>query len=120
MLVLNNNFIVTKEIKTGKTPYGVSYDRAGKRIFVAANNENTLQVFDAKTFTKIKDIPTGKRCWHFSFTPDDQQLLLACGKSSEVIVIDTATLVAIKRMPANEMPWGIVTYPKSMGSLDQP
>jgi YVTN family beta-propeller protein len=120
MLVLNNTFKVTKEIKTGKTPYGVSYDRAGKRIFVAANNENTLQVFDAKTFTKIKDIPTGKRCWHFSFTPDDQQLLLACGKSSEVIVIDTATLAATKRMPANEMPWGIVTYPKSMGSIDQP
>jgi YVTN family beta-propeller protein len=120
MLVLNDKFKVTKEIKTGKTPYGVSYDHAGQRIFVAANNENALQVFDAKTFTKIKDIPTGKRCWHFSFTPDDQQLLLACGKSSEVIVIDTATLEVTKRLLANEMPWGIVTYPKSMGSVDQP
>jgi YVTN family beta-propeller protein len=27
MLVLNDKFKVTKEIKTGKTPYGVSYDR---------------------------------------------------------------------------------------------
>ena len=120
MLVLNDKFKVTKEVITGKTPYGVSYDRAGKRIFVAANNENALQVFDAKTFTKLKDIPTGKRCWHFSFTPDDKQLLLACGKSNEVIVINTSTLEATKRLPANQMPSGIVTYPKSMGSVDTP
>ena len=120
MLVLNQKFKVIKEVVTGKTPYGVSYDRKGKRIFVAANNEKTLQVFNAKTFEKIKDIPTGQRCWHFTFTPDDQQLLLACGKSSEVIVVDANLLEVTKRIAANEMPWGIVTYPKSMGSVDQP
>lgn len=120
MLVLNDKFKVTKVVATGKTPYGVSYDSVGKRIFVAANNEKTLQVFDAKSFNKIKDIPTGQRCWHFTFTPDDQQLLLACGKSSEIIVVDVNTLAVTKRLPANEMPWGIVTYPKSMGSVDQP
>jgi YVTN family beta-propeller protein len=120
MLVLNDKFKVTKVVATGKTPYGVSFDLVGRRIFVAANNEKTLQVFDAKTFAKIKDIPTGKRCWHFSFTPDDKQLLLACGKSNEVIVINTSNLEVTQRLPANEMPWGIVTYPKSMGSVDTP
>lgn len=120
MLVLDQEFKVIKEVETGKTPYGVSYDREGKRIFVAANNEKTLQVFDAKTYKKIKDIPTGQRCWHFTFTPDDQQLLLACGKSNEVIVINANALEVTKRIPANEMPWGIVTYPKSMGSVDEP
>jgi YVTN family beta-propeller protein len=120
MLVLNDKFKVIKEVATGKTPYGVSYDRAGKHIFVAANNEKALQVFDAKTFEKIKDISTGQRCWHFTFTPDDQQILLACGKSSEVIVVDANTFEVTKRIPANEMPWGIVTYPKTMGSIDQP
>jgi hypothetical protein len=25
-----------------------------------------------------------------------------------------------KRIPAKEMPWGIVTYPKSTGSIDLP
>ena len=120
MLVLNNKFEVIREVNTGKTPYGVSYDREGKRIFVAANKEKALQVFDAKTLEKIKDIPTGERCWHFSFTPDDQQLLMACGKSSEVLVIDTNKLEVTKRIPAKEMPWGIVTYPKSTGSIDLP
>jgi YVTN family beta-propeller protein len=120
MLVLNEKLEVIKEISTGKTPYGVSFDRDGKRIFVAANKEKSLQVFDAVTFEKIKDISTGDRCWHFSFTPDDQQILLACGKSNEIVVIDANKLEVIKRIPDQEMPWGIVTFPKSMGSLDRP
>ena len=120
MLVLNDNFEVIKEVPTGKTPYGVSFDRAGDRIFVAANKEKVLQVFNAKTFEKIKDIPTGDRCWHFTFTPDDQQILLACGKSNEIVVIDANKLIVTKRIRDKDMPWGIVTYPKSVGSLDRP
>lgn len=120
MLVLNDKFEVIKEVSTGKTPYGVSFNRAGNRIFVATNKEKALQVFDSKTFEKIKDIPTGDRCWHFSFTPDDQQILVACGKSNEIIVIDANKLEVTKRISDKDMPWGIVTYPKSMGSLDRP
>ncbi len=120
MLVLNDKFEVIKEVPTGKTPYGISFDRTGNRVFVAANKEKSLQVFDAKTFEKIKDIPTGDRCWHFSFTPDDQQILLACGKSNEIVVIDANKLEVTKRITDKGMPWGIVTYPKSMGNLDKP
>lgn len=120
MLVLNEKFEVLKEVATGKSPYGVSFDRKGERIFVAANKEKSLQVFNAKTFDKIKDISTGDRCWHFSFTPDDQQILLACGKSNEVVVIDANKLEVTKRISDKEMPWGIVTNPKSMGSIDRP
>lgn len=120
MLVLDSKFKVVKEVPTGKTPYGVSYDNAGKYVYVAANKDKLLQVFDAKTFDKVKDIPTGDRCWHFSFTPDDKQLLLACGKSNEVLVIDTEKHEVTKRIADKDMPWGIVTYPKSMGSIDRP
>jgi YVTN family beta-propeller protein len=120
MLVLNDKFEVIKEVSTGKTPYGVSFNRNGNQIFVAANKEKALQVFDAKTFEKIKDIPTGERCWHFTFTPNDQQILLACGKSNELIVIDVDKLEVTKRIVMKDMPWGIVTYPKSIGSLDRP
>ncbi len=120
LLVLNDRFELIKEVATGKTPYGVSFDRDGKRVFVATNKEKELQVFDAKTWEKIKDIPTGDRCWHFTFTPDDQQILLACGKSNELLVIDANRLEVTKRISDSGMPWGIVAFPKSMGSLDQP
>ncbi len=118
LLILDSKFKPIKTIPTGKSPYGVSYDRAGKRIFIASSKEKALQVYDAITFDKIKDIPTGDRCWHFSFTPDDKNILLACGRSSEIVVIDAETLEVTKRIENKGLPWGIVTYPKSMGSLD--
>jgi len=46
--------------------------------------------------------------------------LLACGRSDEVLVIDSGSLKIKKRIPVAGIPWGIVTYPKSIGSLDQP
>jgi YVTN family beta-propeller protein len=117
-MVLDKDYNVVRTVDTGKVPYGVSFDATGDYIYVAANKEEALQVFDAKTYEKVKDIPTGKRCWHFSFTPDDKQLLLACGKSDAVFVIDTEKQAVTKEIPVPDMPWGVVTYPKSMGSLD--
>lgn len=119
-LVLDRNFKVLRTVDTGNSPYGISFDREGKRIFVASSKDKVLQVFDAKTFEKIKDVPTGNRCWHFSFTPDDKQILLACGKSDAVLVIDAEKLEQVKQIGDKDMPWGVVTYPKSMGSLDKP
>ena len=124
-LEMGNNFIVLdsqfkhlKTVATGESPYGVSFDREGKRLFVATSKAKTLEVYDTSNFEKIKDIPTGRRCWHFSFSPDDKDILLACGKSDEVLVIDTEKLEVTKHIPNKEIPWGVVAYPKSMGSLD--
>ena len=119
-LILNSNLKPLKAIDTGKSPYGVSFDRSGERLFVASSKQKTLQVYNVATMAKLKDIPTGDRCWHFSFTPDDQQILLACGRSGEIVVIDTDRLEVTKRISDKDMPWGIVTYPKAMGSLDTP
>lgn len=118
LMVLDKDYNLVKLVETAETPYGVSYDTKGERIFVAANKAKVLQVFDAKTFEKIKDIPTGNRCWHFSFTPDDKQILLACGKSDAVFVIDADKLEVTSQIAVKDMPWGLVTYPKAMGSLD--
>lgn len=117
-MVLDKDFNLIRTVDTGKVPYGISFDATGEHIYVAANKEKTLEIFDAKTYEKIKDIPTGNRCWHFSFTPDDKQLLLACGKSDAVFVIDTEKQEVTKQIEIKNMPWGIVTYPKAMGSLD--
>lgn len=120
LLVLDAKLNPLKAVETGNTPYGVTFDRSGQRIFVAASRDNMLQVFDAQSLEKIKDIPSGERCWHFTFTPDDRQILLTCGRSNEVVVIDAEKLEVTKRIANKGMPWGIVTYPKAYGSLDQP
>jgi len=118
-MVMDKDFNVIRTVDTGETPYGISYNRSGDRIYVATNKQKALQVFDAKTFEKIKDIPTGNRCWHFTFTPDDKHIMLACGKSDAIYVFDTEKYEQSKLIEVKNMPWGIVTYPKAMGSLDQ-
>jgi len=118
-VVIDSNYRVVQSVKTGEAPYGIAFDRGGKRLFVAAARSKTLQVFDADTFEPLKDVATGSRCWHFSFTPDDRNILVACGRSNEIVVIDAQTLEPVKRIADSQLPWGIVTYPKAAGSVDQ-
>ena len=118
-VVIDDSYRVVQTVKTGEAPYGVAFDGAGKRLFVAAARSKVLQVFDADTFAPIKDVATGARCWHFSFTPDDRNILVACGRSNEIVVIDARTLEPVKRIADSQLPWGIVTYPKSAGSVDR-
>jgi YVTN family beta-propeller protein len=118
LLVLNEQLELVRQLPTARTPYGVAFDRAGSRVFVAANKDKLLQVFDTATWEKIKDVPIGDRCWHFSFTPDDRRILVACGKSNEVVVIDARSLEVTGHIAGLNMPWGIVTFPRSMGSID--
>ena len=117
-MVLDKDFNVVRTADTGDTPYGIAFDSTGKHIYVASNKSKTLEMYDAKTYEKIKEVTTGNRCWHFTFTPDDKQILLACGKSDAVLVIDVEKLEVTKQIEDKKLPWGIVTYPKSMGSLD--
>ena len=120
LVVLDSEFNVVKTVPTGAVPYGLSFDRDGKRLFVALAKGKVIQVFDTSTYEPIAEVKTGKRCWHFTFTPDDKHILIACGRSDEVVVIDVETLKPVKHITGLKMPWGIVTYPKSVGSLDVP
>ena len=117
-MVLDKDFNFVRTVPTGDTPYGISYDAAGKYIYVANNKSKTLEMFDATSYEKLKEVSTGNRCWHFTFTPDDMQILLACGKSDAVLVIDAESFKVTSQIEDKKLPWGIVTYPKSMGSLD--
>jgi len=118
--VLDAGFNVVKAVATGDTPYGVAFSRDGSRLYVALAKGKALQVFDAASHARLADYPIGDRCWHFSFTPDDRHILLACGRSNDVVVLDAASGATVKRIAGKQMPWGIVTYPKSAGSLDAP
>ncbi|QBY50451.1 beta-propeller fold lactonase family protein [Cupriavidus oxalaticus] len=114
------DFRVQRTVPTRTGPYGVAFDRAGARLFVAASRADSLQVFDAQTFALLTEIPVGKRCWHFSFTPDDARLLVACGRSNAVLVFDARTYKPVKQFDGLPLSWGIVTFPKSVGSIDSP
>ena len=118
-VVLDKEYNHLQTVDTGKNPYGVAFDSSGDRLFVASSKSKLLEVFETEGFTKLKDITVeGKRCWHFTFTPSGDELLLACGRSDELIVIDTNNLEVTSSIPVSGIPWGVLTYPKSIGSLD--
>ena len=120
LVKLDSKLNVIKAVPTGAKPYGVSFDRAGKRIFVSAAMARKLQVFSADSLELLAEVPTGQRCWHFTFTPDDSKILLACGRSGNVVVIDANSYKPLTTIDGFKLPWGIVTYPRSYGSLGLP
>ena len=120
LLLLDQNFNVFQSVSTGSRPYGIAFDRTGRRLFVAAAGVQLLQVFDAKSLEVIAEVPVGRRCWHFTFTPDDSKILVACGRSNDVHVIDAATFQPVEVLKGFDLPWGIITYPRANGSLDLP
>ena len=117
-LVIDSRFNVLKAVPTGKGPYGVAFEPGGANVWIATARSEQIQVLDAKTYSPVASIPVGKRCWHFSFTPDAQKVLVACGRSNALTVIDAVTRQAVSTLAGFDQPWGIVTYPKSSGSLD--
>ena len=120
LLTLDSDFNVLKSIQTAAKPYGVAFDRSGRRIFVAAAMARELQVFSADSLQLIGAAPIGQRCWHFTFTPDDSRILLACGRSNNVVVVDATSYKPLGTIEGFHTPWGIVTYPISYGSLGLP
>lgn len=120
LLTLDKNFNVLHTVATAAKPYGLAFDRQGKRIFVGAAAARKLQVYSADSLQLLGETQIGQRCWHFTFTPDDSKLLMACGRSNSVYVIDAATYQQIKVIDGLKLPWGIVTYPRSYGSLGLP
>jgi len=119
-LVLDSHYDVLKAVATGKGPYGVAFAPDGATVWIAAARSQRVEVLDAKSFAPMASIPVGKRCWHFSFTPDGTKALVACGRSDEVVVVDVAKHEPVATLTGFHEPWGIVTYPKSSGSLDTP
>ena len=119
LVVMDADFKVLRSVATGDTPYGLAFSRDGSRLYVALAKGKTLQVFDVARFEPIAEYPIGDRCWHFSFTPDDKHILAACGRSNEVVILEAGGKL-VKRIPEKLQPWGLVTWPKSFGSLDTP
>ena len=118
LLIINKNFEVQEVITTGNVPYGVTFNGAGSEIYVALSKAKAIQVFDAKTYAVKRQISVAERCWHFTFNADETKIIAACGRSNNLIVSDTQTGKILQDIPSPGTPWGVITYPRSTGSLD--
>ena len=82
----------------------------GKRVYVSAGGDGTVQVIDTATNAIIATTPVGKRPWNMALTPDGRKLYVACGRSNAVAVVDTQSNQKIAEGPVGELPWGVVIH----------
>lgn len=120
LLVDAATFQVIRSAATQKGPYGVSFDPKGQKVFVAAARSGVVQVLNTDDLAVVGEAKTGARCWHFALHPDEHHLMAVCGRSNDLVVVDLDSLQASKSIPIPGMPWGIVTYPRTFGSIESP
>jgi len=98
---------LTRRGKTGEagaacSPTYVSVSPDDRRLFVACNNSNTLQVWDAAALTRKKEIPVGKGAYNVEPSPDGRWVLVTNKKDQSVSLIDAEALSEVARVPTSK------------------
>ena len=110
---------ITRRHKTGAAmgmggcmPTFVSLSADDKRLYVACNHGNSLQVIDAATLTLVKEIPTGAGAYNVEPSPDGKWVIVTNKKAQSVSVISADSLVEVARVPTTKkIPHGVAFSP---------
>jgi YVTN family beta-propeller protein len=84
------------------SPTFISVSRDDKRLYVACNYGNSLQVWDAATLTLTKEIPVGKGAYNVEPSPDGKLVLVTNKKEQSVSLVDAVKLTEIARIPTSK------------------
>ena len=94
------------------SPTFVSLSADDKRLYVACNHGNTLQVLDAATLGLVKQIPTGAGAYNVEPSPDGRWVIVTNKKAQSVSLISADSLVEVARIPTTKkIPHGIAYSP---------
>jgi YVTN family beta-propeller protein len=94
------------------SPTFVSLSADDKRLYVACNHGNTLQVLDAATLALTKEIPTAAGAYNVEPSPDGKWIIVTNKKAQSVSLIDAATLTEIAKIPTTKkIPHGVAYSP---------
>src|SRR5512144_976955 len=96
----------------GCMPTFVSLSPDDRRLYVACNHANTLQVIDAATLALVKEIPTGTGAYNVEPSPDGRWVIVTNKKAQSVSVISADSLVEVARVATTKkIPHGIAYSP---------
>jgi YVTN family beta-propeller protein len=84
------------------SPTYVSVSPDDKRLYVACNASNVVQVWDAQTLRRIKDVPVGKGAYNVEPSSDGSVVIVTNKKDQSISVIDAARLVETARIPTSK------------------
>jgi YVTN family beta-propeller protein len=84
------------------SPTYISVSPADKRLYVACNASNVVQVWDARTFQRIREIPVGKGAYNVEPSSDGKVVIVTNKKDQSISLIDAARLVETARIPTSK------------------
>lgn len=96
------------------SPTFVSLSADDRRLYVACNHGNSLQVLDAATLDLVKEIPTGVGAYNVEPSPDGRWVIVTNKKAQSVSLIAVDSLVEVARIPTTKkIPHGVAYSPDS-------
>ena len=84
------------------SPTFVSVSPNDKRLYVACNYGNSLQVWDAVTLTQVKEIPVGKGAYNVEPSLDGRLIVVTNKKDQSISLIDAVGLKEVARIPTSK------------------
>jgi len=84
------------------SPTFVSVSPDDKRLYIACNYGNNLQVWDAAELRLIKEVPVGKGAYNVEPPPDGEVIMVTNKKDQSVSLIDAVKLTEIARISTSK------------------
>ena len=94
------------------SPTFVSVSPDDRRLYVACNHGNTLQVRDAATLDLVKEIPVGAGAYNVEPSADGRWIIVTNKKAQSVSLVDARTLTEVARIRTSKpLPHGVAYDP---------
>ena len=117
---------ITRRHKTGEAPGGagnghaamtcmptfVSVSPDDRRLYVACNHGNSLQVIDAASLALVREIPVGTGAYNVEPSADGRWIIVTNKKAQSVSLVDAQSLTEVAKIPTSKpLPHGVAYSP---------
>jgi DNA-binding beta-propeller fold protein YncE len=93
-------------------PTFVSVSPDDRRLYVACNHGNTLQVLDAGSLELVKEIPVGTGAYNVEPSADGKWIIVTNKKAQSVSLVDAQSLTEVAKIPTSKpLPHGVAYAP---------
>ena len=93
-------------------PTFVSVSPDDRRLYVACNHGNTLQVLDAGSLELVREIPVGTGAYNVEPSADGRWIIVTNKKAQSVSLVDAQSLTEVAKIPTSKsLPHGVAYSP---------
>jgi len=94
------------------SPTFVSVSPDDRRLYVACNHGNTLQVLDAGSLELVREIPVGTGAYNVEPSADGRWIIVTNKKAQSVSLVDAQSLTEVAKIPTSKsLPHGVAYSP---------